>query len=86
MRKGEDNGEISAMTKVDASVRTVELATLVTFLQTAMSFDRPVEQERALQDARDIMLECGFPVANDFRTIGSTPWAEHVQRHVRKGG
>ena len=74
------------MTKVDASVRTVELATLVTFLQTAMSFDRPVEQGRALQDARDITLECGFPVANDFRSIGTTSWAEHVQRHVREGG
>ena len=70
------------MTKVDASVRTAELAALVTFLQTAMSFDRPVAQGRALRDARDIMLECGFPVANDFRTIGSTPWAEHVQRQI----
>jgi hypothetical protein len=39
-----------------------------------------------LQDARDIMLECGFPVANDFRTIGTTPWVEHVQRHIRKEG
>ena len=74
------------MTKVEASARTVELAALVTFLQTAISFDRPIALEKALQDARDIMLECGFPVANDFRTIGTTPWAEHVQRHIRKEG
>ena len=74
------------MTPGDTSTKMVELATLVLFLQTAISFDRPVAQEKALQDARDIMLECGFPVANDFRSIGTTSWAEHVQRHVREGG
>jgi len=36
------------------------------------------------QDARDIMLECGFPVANDFRTIGTTPWAGHIRRFIMR--
>jgi hypothetical protein len=61
-----------------------KVAAMATFLQTAISFDRPVTCEKALQDARDIMLECGFAVANDFRTIGSTPWAEHVRQLIRK--
>ena len=42
------------------------------------------DKEKILQDARDIMLECGFPTTNDFRTIGTTPWARPIQTLLKE--
>jgi hypothetical protein len=36
-------------------------------LQTMLSFDRPVSQEKMVAQARDLLLYRGFPVSNDFR-------------------
>jgi hypothetical protein len=56
---------------------------MVGFLQTVASFDRPVVPAKALQDVRDVMLECKMPVSNDWRPVGSTPWAEYVRRALK---
>jgi hypothetical protein len=32
-----------------------------------LSFDRPASKEKMVQQSRDLLLVCGYPVANDFR-------------------
>lgn len=48
-------------------------------LGTILSFDRPVTKEVMVQQARDLMLESGFPVGNDFRPTRSTEMVHHVR-------
>jgi hypothetical protein len=43
---------------------------LVDLLQTMLSFDRLRTKEFILDEARDLMLAAGWPVANDFRPQG----------------
>lgn len=55
---------------------------LLLALQTILSFDRPVEYRTMVANARDAMLEAGFPTANDFRPRGSRDSVEAARKEI----
>ena len=47
--------------------RTIPPEKVLKHLQILLSFDRPAAKERIVNECRDFLLVCGYPVDNDFR-------------------
>jgi hypothetical protein len=48
--------------------RTMTAEKTLEVLVDILCFDRHVSMERMVQEARDFLLEAGWPVGNDFRS------------------
>jgi hypothetical protein len=59
-------------------LNTLDPTVVLEELKTILSFDRPGLKEKFVQEARDFMLESGYPVGNDFRPQGSS---DHTLLH-----
>lgn len=64
-------------------ITTVQAEAVLDFLRNIiLSYDRPATREKMVQECRDTLEQCGYPIANGWPSR-STEFREYVEREIQ---